>query len=63
MKSKLVPVIDSDIIVYRCGLVDKEQTEPLSYTLHTVKQAVGGIRFPTSMTMEQGKRSRQESGT
>ena len=43
MKSKLIPLVDSDIIVYRCGLADREQTEPLSYTLHSVKQTLESI--------------------
>lgn len=43
MKSNLVPLVDGDIIVYRCGLADASQTEPLNYTLHSVKQAVEGI--------------------
>lgn len=42
-KYKLVPLVDADIIIYRCGLADRTQTEPLSYTLHTVKQTVEGI--------------------
>ena len=43
MKSKLVPIVDADIIVYRCGLADKEQTEPLSYTLNSVKSTLESI--------------------
>jgi hypothetical protein len=43
MKSKLVPIVDADIIVYRCGLANASQTEPLSYTLHSVKQTLEGI--------------------
>lgn len=43
MKSKLIPIVDADIIVYRCGLADASQTEPLNYTLYSVKQTLEGI--------------------
>lgn len=42
MKSKLIPLVDGDIIIYRCGLAAKEP-EPLSFTLHSVKQTLEGI--------------------
>lgn len=42
MKSKLQPLVDGDILVYRCGLASKEP-EPLSYTLHSVKETLSGI--------------------
>lgn len=40
---KLEPLIDADGIVYRCGLADKTQEEPVEYTLHTVKLFVEGL--------------------
>lgn len=39
----LVPIVDCDSIVYRCGLADKTQTEPLEHTLYSVKQTLNGI--------------------
>lgn len=39
----LVPIVDTDSIVYRCGLADKTQTEPLEHTLYSVKQTLNGI--------------------
>lgn len=33
----------ADIIVYRCGLADRTQEEPLEYTLHTVKNVLASI--------------------
>ena len=47
MASNLIPLIDGDILVYRCGFACKED-EPLEYCLATVKHAIEGIldRFP-----------------
>ena len=43
----LNPLIDGDILVYRCGFAAKED-EPLEYTLHTVKSVIEFIldKFP-----------------
>ena len=41
MSRKLIPLIDSDILVYRCGFAAKG--EPLNYVLHTVKQSIENI--------------------
>lgn len=43
----LNPLIDGDILVYRCGFAAKED-EPLEYTLHTVKSVLEFIydKFP-----------------
>lgn len=43
MTTNLVPLIDADIIVYRCGFAIKDE-EPLEYALHTVKVVVDTIR-------------------
>lgn len=50
-KSKLVPVVDVDSIVYRCGYASDSSkdaegnsiAEPLSYCLHSVKESLGRI--------------------
>lgn len=47
--SKLEPLIDADSIVYRCGLADRDQTEPLEYTLHTVKEFISSLLDPFDM--------------
>ena len=38
-----IALVDGDLIVYRVGLADKTQEEPLSYTLHSVKTFVESI--------------------
>ena len=49
MKSKLVPIIDADSIIYRCGFASDGNKdadgnpEPLSYCLHSVKESITRI--------------------
>ena len=49
MKSKLVPTVDADSIIYRCGFASDGNKdadgnhEPLSYCLHSVKESITRI--------------------
>ena len=49
MKSKLVPIVDADSIIYRCGFASDGNKdadgnpEPLSYCLHSVKESITRI--------------------
>lgn len=49
MTSHLAPLVDGDILIYRCGFAVKEG-EPLEYALHTIKRSLENIydQFPNA---------------
>lgn len=68
--SKLVPIIDADSIVYRCGFASDSNNdrtgEPLSYCLHSVKESINRLveKFepsPRTRVLLQGKGNYRDS--